>query len=57
MDKLYNWLFHYNHHTGKWTGFHRDDTTNYWNGGATKFPVFVHEDFHTIVELIKKIIS
>lgn len=29
---LYNYLFHYNHYTGKWNCFSREDTSNYFNG-------------------------
>ena len=29
---LYNYLFHYNHYTGKWSCFNRDDKRNYFNG-------------------------
>jgi hypothetical protein len=56
MDKLYNWLFHYNHHTEKWTAFHREDTTAYWNGTATKYPVFVHKDYNKVIELVQTLL-
>lgn len=35
-DKLYNWLFHYNHYKSKWFGFHRDDASGYFNGTSKK---------------------
>lgn len=31
-DKLYNWLFHYNHYKGVWSAFHRDEAAKYFNG-------------------------
>ena len=32
MDKLYNWVFHFNSYKDKWTAFKRKDYDNYWNG-------------------------
>ena len=29
---LYNFLFHYNHYTGKWSCFSREDKESYFNG-------------------------
>ena len=29
---IYNWLFHFNHYTAKWNGFHRDEYKEYFNG-------------------------
>lgn len=30
--KLYNFVFHYNHHEGLWYAIHRDRLNDYWNG-------------------------
>lgn len=31
-DYLYDWVFHFNHHTGLWYGFLREHYNNYFNG-------------------------
>jgi len=33
---LYNFLFHYNHYTGKWNCFLREDYQSYFNGTKSK---------------------
>lgn len=32
MDSLYDFLFHYNHISGLWTGFKRSEIHDYFNG-------------------------
>jgi hypothetical protein len=49
-NALYNWMFHYNHHTGLWSAFHRDDHSAYWNGTINEHDVYKHTD---VTELIK----
>lgn len=36
MKELYDWLFHFNHHTGKWAAFKRDDREKYFNTGHNR---------------------
>lgn len=31
MDIFYNYIFHYNPHTQKWYGIHRDQYMQYWS--------------------------
>lgn len=31
VEQLYNWVYHYNPHTQKWYGIHRDDYLQFWN--------------------------
>ena len=31
QDIFYNWVFHYNPHTRKWNGVHRDHYMQYWS--------------------------
>jgi hypothetical protein len=52
MEKLYNWLFHYNHHTEKWTAFHRDDHSNYWNGTKTIHPTYVSTNVPELYQIL-----
>jgi hypothetical protein len=49
-NALYNWMFHYNHHTGFWNAFHREDHTAYWNGTLHEHNIYQHSD---ITELLK----
>ena len=32
MDKLYDWLFHFNPYKGFWYAFKREDKEKYFNG-------------------------
>jgi hypothetical protein len=32
QSHLYDWLFHYNHHTNSWAAFKREDIQDYFNG-------------------------
>ena len=34
-EELYEWLFHYNHHTKAWAAFKREHATAYFNGDHT----------------------
>jgi len=38
---LYNFLFHYNHYTGKWNCFSREDKESYFNGTKSKSKIGV----------------
>jgi hypothetical protein len=53
-DALYHWLFHFNHHTQTWNGFHRDDYFAYWNGTKPTRAIIRAKDIKVIHELIIK---
>lgn len=52
--ELYNWLFHFNTHTGAWGAFHREDYAAYWNGTEPKYAILRAKDISTIQEIIIK---
>jgi len=35
--ELYNYIFHFNHHTQLWYAIPRDDYREYWNKSSDKF--------------------
>ena len=51
-DNLYDWLFHYNHHTNLWSAFKRSDLQDYFNGTCKN--VLRSEKQSTLEELIIK---
>jgi len=51
---LYNWLFHYNHHTQLWYAFHREDHAAYWNGGKSKHPIIKSKQVSVLMEILRK---
>lgn len=52
-NDLYNWLFHYNHHTELWNAFHRDDHKAYWNGELNEHNIYQHKDFGELIKILK----
>jgi hypothetical protein len=48
-EKLYNWLFHYNHTTGVWSAFHREDHSAYWNGTTSKHRIYRDPAFQNLM--------
>lgn len=50
MDKLYSYILHYNHNTGLWAAFRREDYLAYWNNTPNEHEIYYHTD---IKELIK----
>ena len=52
LERLYNWLFHYNPHTEKWTAFHRDDHSAYWNKTEKTHPTFVAKEFSELIKIL-----
>ena len=54
MEALYNWLFHYNNHTGIWNCYNREDHFAYWNGTTPKHPILKSKDIAVIQEILVK---
>lgn len=51
---LYNWLFHFNHHTGLWYAFHREDHAAYWNGSDSKHPIIKSRKVSVLMEILQQ---
>jgi hypothetical protein len=51
-NDLYNWLFHYNHHTKLWNAFHRDDHAAYWNGTLQENNIYQHSDITMLLKTL-----
>lgn len=53
MDKgiLYDWLFHYNHFTGKWAAFRRGDYVHHFNNGENSLR---SSNINTLIEIIRR---
>lgn len=54
MDKLYGWLFHYNHITSTWTAFKREDNVKFFNGDKG---LKTYSDKSDIKNVIKQILK
>lgn len=52
MEKLYNWLFHYNHNTNLWAAFSREDYVAYWNGTINSNNIYYHSDFQELIKIL-----
>ena len=53
MNKLYDWVFHYNHFTELWNAIPRDMYNKYWDNDEIEY-VLKSKDFNTLVEIIIK---
>lgn len=53
MEKLYDYLFHYNHFTKTWYAIPRDKYNDYWNNQNTE-GVLKSSNIKTLMELIQK---
>lgn len=55
-SRLYNYLFHYNHHTKRWAAFKRDDQHRYFNDYErhAKAGIIYAERFEDIVDFLTK---
>jgi hypothetical protein len=38
MEKIWNYVFHWNEYTQKWYAVHRDMYLEYWNADKENFP-------------------
>lgn len=52
-NALYNWMFHYNHHTGLWNAFHREDHAAYWNGTLQEHNIYQHADIDVLLKTLR----
>lgn len=53
MEKLYDYLLHYNHYNGLWNAIPREKINDYWNDNNTK-GVLKSKNIKTLIELITK---
>ena len=52
LNRLYNWLFHYNPHKEQWNAFHREDANAYWNNSEKIHPVYTSPEFHKLIQIL-----
>lgn len=54
MDKLYNYVFHYNHYTKKWAAIPREKYKDYMNGmnDRVNSGILFAEEYSTLVDFI-----
>lgn len=53
MNKLYNYVFHYNHYTELWSAIPRELYLQYWTDDSLK-GIKRSSDIKTLMELITK---
>lgn len=53
MEKLYDYTFHYNHYTKKWSAIPRDKYMEYWNNQNAE-GILKSSNIKTLIELIQK---
>jgi hypothetical protein len=53
LDKLYDYLFHYNSFESTWYAFKRDDKEKYFNGELNKNNLLKSKEIKTLLEVIK----
>jgi len=53
LDKLYDYLFHYNSFESTWYAFKRDDKEKYFNGELDKNNLLKSKEIKTLLEVIK----
>jgi hypothetical protein len=51
-SSLYNWLFHFNHHTDTWYAFLREDNNKYFN--EEKCVHISSKNVSVLVEIIRR---
>lgn len=54
---LYQWVFHFNPNTETWSGIHREDYREYFNGAETKHPVFTQTNIESVIIKIDEYVS
>lgn len=54
MDKLYNYLFHYNPNTENWYAIPRDKYNDYWNNYEDRVNngVLHAKDYQTLIDFL-----
>ena len=53
MEKLYDYVFHYNSHNKTWNAIPREKYNEYWNNNNTE-GVLKSSNIKTLMELIEK---
>lgn len=55
-DSLYEWVFHYNHHTELWSAFQRKDYVQYFNNSSDPDLVVIKsKDIKSLINILYKI--
>lgn len=52
-DKLYNWVFHYNHHVEEWAAIPRNLYNDYWSNRKLE-GILRSKNINTLIEWIYK---
>lgn len=55
--KLYDYMFHYNYHTGYWATFKRSDKDKYFNSGGDRSKqdgILFAKDVNILIDFISK---
>lgn len=53
QGRLYNWVFHFNNHTGLWAAVHRSNYLEYWS--QESHPAVIRSTrIDTLIELIQR---
>ena len=52
MEKLYDYLFHYNHYEELWYAFKRENKEKYFNGQLTSDDYIKNKDVMTLIKFI-----
>jgi len=54
LDKLYDYLFHYNSFESTWYAFKRDDKEKYFNGELDKDTILKARNIKVLLDVISK---
>jgi hypothetical protein len=54
LDKLYDYLFHYNSFESTWYAFKRDDKEKYFNGELDKDTILKAKNIKVLLDVISK---
>jgi len=57
MEKLYNYIFWFNHHEKLWYAINRDEQLEFFNGNRNKTKYIKSKEHSTLVEIICKSIE
>jgi hypothetical protein len=54
MERIYNYVFHFNYMDNTWNAFTREQYKDYFNGELSKDKVLKSKNIMTLVGVIKK---
>jgi len=57
LNKLYDYLFHYNSFEGTWYAFKRDEKEKYFNGELNKNKLLKAKEIKVLLDVISKDIT